>query len=168
MTIARAHLVDPAVTRWYHRMTRCARAFLFGEGSLDRMGWIEHRLEELAQVFSISVAGFTVLDNHLHVPVLLDPQAAAGWSDEEVVRRWGRLFPPRDRTRRALPVFDDWVQERPKDAACVATARERLRSLRAVFLRVAHVPGVGGSNGFSSSEGATVHSLNSLARFWEG
>ena len=48
MTIARAHLVDPAVTRWYHCMARCVRrAFLFREGSLDRKVWIEHRLEEL-------------------------------------------------------------------------------------------------------------------------
>jgi len=63
----------------------------------------------LAQVFSVSVAGFTVMDNHLHLLVRLDPEAAAAWSDEEVVRRWGRLFPPRDRTRRALPVSDEWV-----------------------------------------------------------
>ena len=35
MTIARAHLVDPTVTRWYHRVTRCVRrAFLLGEGML--------------------------------------------------------------------------------------------------------------------------------------
>ncbi len=40
-TIARAHLVDPAVTRWYHCVTRCVRrAFLLGEGMHDRKSWI--------------------------------------------------------------------------------------------------------------------------------
>ncbi len=59
MTIARAHLVDPAVTRWYHCVTRCVRrAFLLGEGMHDRKSWIEHRLEELAEIFSVAVAGF--------------------------------------------------------------------------------------------------------------
>ena len=130
MTIARAHLVDPAVTRWYHCTTRCVRrAFLLAEGTLDRKQWLEHRLEELAQVFAVSLAGFTVMDNHLHLLVRLDPEAAAAWSDEQVVRRWGRLFPPRDRLRRPLPVSDEWVQEQLKNAAWVATARERLRSL---------------------------------------
>ena len=33
MTMARAHLVDVSVTRWYHCITRCVRrAFLLGEG----------------------------------------------------------------------------------------------------------------------------------------
>ena len=42
MTMARAHLVDPAVTRWYHCVTRCVRrAFLLGEGPEDRKKWIE-------------------------------------------------------------------------------------------------------------------------------
>ncbi len=130
MTIARAHLVDPAVTRWYHCLTRCVRrAFLLGEGVHDRKGWIEHRLEELAEIFLVSVAGFAILDNHLHLLVRLDPDLAGSWSDEEVVRRWGRLFPPRDKTRQAIPVSDDWVQERLKDAGWVATARQRLQSL---------------------------------------
>ncbi|MGA9923035.1 MAG: hypothetical protein WBQ29_06490, partial [Isosphaeraceae bacterium] len=52
MTIVRAHLVEPAVTRWYHCETRCVRrAFLLGEGMRDRKSWIEHRLEELAEIF---------------------------------------------------------------------------------------------------------------------
>ncbi|MGO9467362.1 MAG: hypothetical protein ACLQVF_24745 [Isosphaeraceae bacterium] len=39
MTIARAHLIDPAVTRWYHCVTRCVRrAFLLGEAAKDRKG----------------------------------------------------------------------------------------------------------------------------------
>src|SRR5271157_49134 len=83
MTIARAHLVDPAVTPWYHCVTRCVRrAFLLGEGRHDRKSWIEHRLEELAEIFSVAVAGFAILDNHLHRLVRLDPDVARGWSDD--------------------------------------------------------------------------------------
>jgi len=37
---------------------------------------------DLAEIFSISVAGRSVMDNHLHVLARLDPQVAAGWSDE--------------------------------------------------------------------------------------
>jgi len=130
MTIARAHLVNPCVTRWYHCVTRCVRrAFLLGEGMHDRKGWIEHRLEELAEIFSVAVAGFAILDNHLHLLVRLDPDVARGWSDEDVVRRWGRLFPPRDKARQVAPVSDEWVQARLKDARWVATARQRLHSL---------------------------------------
>ncbi|MGO9921244.1 MAG: transposase [Isosphaeraceae bacterium] len=130
MTIARAHLVDPAVTRWYHCITRCVRrAFLLGEGEGDRKLWIDNRLQELAGIFSIAVGGFSVLDNHLHLLVRLDPDVAAAWSDEEVVRRWGRLFPPRDKSRKPLPVSNAWVEWRLKDAAWVVKARERLQSL---------------------------------------
>src|SRR5262249_9667825 len=59
----------------------------------------------------------------------LDPDLAAGWSDEQVVRRWGRLFPPRDKSRQPIPVSNAWVEWRLKDAAWVAQARERLQSL---------------------------------------
>ena len=70
MTVARAHLVDPSVTRWYHCVTRCVRrAFLLGEEGCDRKGWIERRLEELAEIFAVAVAGFAILDNHLHLLV---------------------------------------------------------------------------------------------------
>ena len=131
MTMARAHLVDSAVTRWYHCVTRCVRrAFLLGEGPAgNRKQWIEHRLKELAEIFAIVVSGFSVMDNHLHVLLRLDTDVATGWSDEDVVRRWGKLFPPRDKSRQPLPVTKAWVEWRLKDIAWVATARSRLQSL---------------------------------------
>ncbi len=82
MTVARAHLVGPAVTRWYHCITRCVRrAFLLGEGEGDRKLWIDNRLYELAGIFSIAVGALSVLDNHLQLLVRLDPDVAAAWSD---------------------------------------------------------------------------------------
>src|SRR6516162_209489 len=69
------------------------------------------------------------MDNHLHVLARLDPEVTAGWSDEEVVRRWGRLFPPRDKKRQPLPVTQLWVEDRLKHLEWVATARARLQSL---------------------------------------
>ena len=105
------------------------RAFLLGEGPHDRKGWIENRLEELAQIFAIAVGGFSVMDNHLHVLLRLDQEVANDWSDEEVVRRWGRLFPPRDKSRAGVAVTDNWVQWRLKDPQWVATARQRLQSI---------------------------------------
>ncbi len=77
MTMARAYLVDPSVTRWYHYITRCVRrALLLGEGPKNRKLWIENRIEELAQIFSISVGGLSVLDNHLHLLPRLDAEPA--------------------------------------------------------------------------------------------
>jgi hypothetical protein len=62
MAIARAQLVDVAITRWYHCVTRCVRrAFLLGEGEHNRKEWIENRLEELAGIFAVAVGGFSVI-----------------------------------------------------------------------------------------------------------
>ena len=111
-------------------MTRCVRrAFLLGEGLLDRKQWVEDRLEELAQIFAVGVGGFSVMDNHLHLLVRLDPEVAANWSDDEVVRRWGRLYPPRDKSRKPLPISEEWVQGQLKDTSWVAKTRERLSSI---------------------------------------
>jgi hypothetical protein len=51
MTMPRRQLVDVAVTRYYHCISRCVRrAFLCGEGVTHRKAWIEARLELLASV----------------------------------------------------------------------------------------------------------------------
>ncbi len=47
--MAHAHFVDPAVSHWYHCVSRgVRRAFLLGEGEHDRKAWIEDRIRELA------------------------------------------------------------------------------------------------------------------------
>lgn len=133
MTIARSKLVDVSVSRWYHCISRCVRrAKLLAEESeegTDRKAWIENRLKELAEVFAISVGGFSVMDNHLHLLLRIDDQAAVRWTDEEVVRRWLKLYPPRASNRKPLPVSDEMVQAKLADNEWVATTRSRLSSL---------------------------------------
>jgi len=130
MTIARSQLVDPQITRWYHCITRCVRrAFLLSEGLENRKLWIEQRLEHLSGIFAVSVGGFAVMDNHLHVLVRLDPERVDEWSNEEVARRWGKLFPPRGLKAEVLEVSDAWVEDRLKHPEWILRARERLSSL---------------------------------------
>ena len=130
MTTARQHLVDSSVTPFYHCISRCVRrAFLCGKGAEHRKKWIEDRLRELSEIFSIGVCGYAVMDNHLHVVLQLNDRVAAGWSDDEVARRWGRLFPPRGKDRQPLDVSESWVAERVRDKAWITSARERLNSL---------------------------------------
>lgn len=130
MTIARRQLVDLSVARWYHCTTRCVRrAFLIAEGPSNRKEWLENRIKELAEIFAVGIGGFSVMDNHIHLLLRLDPDVAEGWSDEDVVRRWGQLFPPRDKSRKPLPVSNEWVREQLKNAPEVAKFRERLQNL---------------------------------------
>jgi hypothetical protein len=135
MPIPRSKLVDPAVSRWYHCISRTVRqAFLLQEDPeafFNRKKWIENRLEELDTLFAVSVGGFSVMDNHMHLLVRLDPEVAAAWSDEEVVRRWFVLYPPRGSNRKPLPPAKAKLrrEEKLRDAKWVARARERLSSL---------------------------------------
>jgi REP element-mobilizing transposase RayT len=80
MTIARSQLIDLSVTRWYHWTSRCVRrAFLLAEGPTNRKKWIENRIKELAEIFAVGVGGFSVMDNHLHLLLRLDPDVAPEW-----------------------------------------------------------------------------------------
>lgn len=130
MTVARSHLVDVDVTTWYHVISRTVRgAWLLAEGHQDRKQWIEDRLRTLSQIFAIEIAGFAVLDSHLHVLVRLCPERAGAWSEEEVVRRWASVFPPRGSDRRILEVSQAWIDEKSTDAEFVTRARQRLANL---------------------------------------
>lgn len=132
MTIARSLLVDVSVTPWYHVISKTVRgAFLLREGDEDRKQWLEDRIEELSQLFAIAVGGFSVLDNHLHLAVRLEPERVDQWSDEEVVRRWATLFPPRGKNRKPLEVTQQWIEQKlaDQDQKYVTNARKRLANL---------------------------------------
>lgn len=130
MTAARKTLVDLSLTRYYHCISRCVRgAFLCGEGFEHRKQWIEERLEMLAGQFAVSVCGFAVMDNHLHVLVRLDPAAADGWSDEDVVRRWLAVYPPRTLDTDDPACVQARVDDELKRPKQVAEYRRRLQNL---------------------------------------
>ena len=130
MTMPRRQLVDVTVTRYYHCISRCVRrAFLCGEGVTHRKAWIEARLELLAEHFAVSVCGYAILDNHLHVLCRLDPGIAASWSNEEVVRRWIAIYRPSCLDFDNQAAVQAWVDHHCQDTPRVARYRERLQDL---------------------------------------
>lgn len=46
-------------------------------------------------MFGVDCLTYTVLSNHLHVVLRSRPDVVAQWSDQEVAKRWLRLFPKR-------------------------------------------------------------------------
>jgi len=131
MTVARSQLVDLHVTSYYHCISRCVRrAHLCGDGFEHRKQWIEDRLEELAGIFAVSICGFSVLDNHLHVVLrLMGTNRTDSWSDHEVAQRWGRLYPPRDKQRKPLPITEEWIRQKLENKSWIARTRKRLAKL---------------------------------------
>ncbi len=99
MTTARKQLISLADTPYYHCISRCVRrAFLCGEDKNTgqnynhRQGWVEDKLLELSQVFSIDVCAYAVMSNHTHMVLFVDEEAAKAWSSFEVIERWHHLF----------------------------------------------------------------------------
>ncbi len=66
-----------------------------GNSYEHRRSWIRERLEFLASVFAIDCLTFSVMHNHIHLVLRSRADVVAEWSDEEVARRWLRLFPRR-------------------------------------------------------------------------
>ena len=100
--IARGEYLDPKEVQVVHAIQRCVRrAFLCGDDPYSgqsyehRRSWIRARLEFLASVFGIDCLTYTVLSNHLHIVLRSRPDIVNTWTDEEIARRWLRLFPKR-------------------------------------------------------------------------
>ena len=100
MTQARSQIVVDGQVGIYHCMSRCVRqAFLCGFDPVSqrsyehRREWIRERLKNLSGLFGVDVMAYAVMHNHWHGVVRTRPDRIEGLNDEQVVRRWMRVFP---------------------------------------------------------------------------
>ena len=79
------------------------------------------RLMMLGSIFAIDILAYAVMANHLHLVLALQSERAAAWSAEQVVARFGKLFPM------AKAAYERMDEE--QQAAKVEQWRGRLSSL---------------------------------------
>ena len=108
MTRPRSQLVSLDTTPYYHCISRCVRrALLMGSDergrSFDhRKAWLVARIKFLAEIFAVDIAAYAVMSNHYHLVLHIDKARADEWSDDEVCKRWGRLYHGPDLLQRHL------------------------------------------------------------------
>ena len=138
MGYPRARIVDSSTAGFYHCISRCVRrAFLCGDEYDHRRLWIEQRLAELLDVFTIEACAYAIMSNHLHLILKTDPKAARALSDLEVARRWIQLFPAQLQRRKqaaaspahARRVETAYLQSILADHRKIARWRARLASI---------------------------------------
>jgi REP element-mobilizing transposase RayT len=130
MTLARQQQIDLETTPYYHCMGRCVRrAFLCGFDRLTRRNydyrkqWLTERMATLAELFAINVCAYAIMSTHYHVVLHVDPDRSLAWSDDEVIKRWYRLY-------RRKAVQNNQVPEASRlDPDQIAQWRERLTSI---------------------------------------
>ncbi|XAW87674.1 hypothetical protein ABDK09_05645 [Vibrio sp. CDRSL-10 TSBA] len=96
MTTARAKLICPEVTPYYHCVSRCVRrSFLCGQDIISgcsyehRRQWVENKILHLATLYCIDICAFAVMSNHYHLVVHIDRESAMTLTPAEVIERWG-------------------------------------------------------------------------------
>ncbi len=133
MTRARREQVSLAETPYYHCISRCVRrAFLCGYDRYadrdyeHRRAWIRTKMAELVEIFAIDLCAYAIMSNHYHVVLRVNAGRLAEWSDDEVLRRWTRLFKGPEPVRRYLAGESLSPAESDEVGRVAALWRERL------------------------------------------
>ncbi len=117
----------------YHVISRCNRKVpLLGECAASRSqrkGVLLAQLERLARFTAVGVAGFAVMDNHLHLLLKVDADGAHRWSDREVAERWLALHPPRNNRYQRLEIEEEHIAVLCADRTKLEACREKLTSI---------------------------------------
>lgn len=128
MALPRSQIVDLNLTPYYHCVAKCVRgSFLCGYDALTkrdytyRKKWIEDRLTFLAEVFAIKICAYAVMSNHFHVVLYVDVDQAKEWDHNEILYRWGKLFPNESKKHNVLSETDRLER--------IEICRERLMNL---------------------------------------
>jgi len=131
--LPRCNQIDLTRHNTYHVVSRCVRQLhLFGgddESRAQRKGVFLSQLERLARFTAVGVAGFSVMDNHVHLLLKVDVQQAEGWSFREVAERWLALHPPRNGYFKAIDVEEEHIAVFCADPDRVESCREKLMSI---------------------------------------
>ena len=103
----RSQQISLSDTPYYHIQSRTVRkSFLCGVDEATgvnyehRRDWIEARIFELSQVFSIDICAYAVMHNHLHLVLHVDTAQVDNWSTIEVLSRWHQLYKGTHLTRK--------------------------------------------------------------------
>ena len=159
MTQPRRQLVDSTQAQFFHLINRCVRRSWLcgrdeykGENFEHRKAWLQTRILELGDIFAAGIYAFAVMSNHVHVILHMHPGSANAWSDEEVARRWVRLFPANTPELSALKVAA--IVENPEQ---IAVYRIRLADV-SWLMKCLSEPIARRANGEDKVTG----------RFWEG
>ena len=130
MTRPRCEIVDRENGGIYHLGSRCVRRTMLcgkdpvtGQDYSHRRAWIEDRLLELTEIFTVHVSTYAVMSNHYHITANYTPQERLELSDEDVARRWLRLYPPKQ------PDLEVQVAALLEDVDRLAVLRDRLGDL---------------------------------------
>ena len=151
-------------TPYYHCISRCVRrAFLCGSDPISgydfehRRQWIVDRIKLLCSVFAVDLCAYAIMSNHYHIVVRIDSAQVAEWSDEEVARRWMKIFRGPLLMHQYLGNADLTKTEHKWIEDIIATWRERLCDL-SWFMRCINEPIARLANREDHCSG----------RFWEG
>ena len=137
MTVARYLVAPPGEDGFFHCRNRTVRkSFLFGTDPYSkknfdhRKEWVRNRLIFLSSCFGIEVHAYSCMINHLHVIIKTSMDTVNAWSDEEVARRWLRLF-PKDREKNGSPVEPEacQIEAITGNPGLVGKYRDRLNSI---------------------------------------
>ena len=151
-------------TPYYHCTSRCVRrAFLCGRDSQTgydfehRRQWIIDRIKLLCSVFSVDLCAYAIMSNHYHIVIRINSEQVAEWSDEEVAKRWLRIFTGPVLMHQYLGNADLSRAEHKQITELIVTWRKRLCDL-SWFMRCINEPIARMANGEEHCTG----------RFWEG
>lgn len=128
---ARKEIVRKGQAGIFHCWQRCVRrAWLLGTDPLTgkdhnhRRDWFIHRLKLLVQCFFIDVGFHAILSNHFHLVLRANPRLAKRCGDQEIARRWLRVYP-------GTRVLDgDWIEPPPEQVEALAKDKKRINKLR--------------------------------------
>lgn len=165
MPYSRKSVVQPGEPGVYHCISRCVRrAWICGVDWLTkknydhRRDWIYESIQFFSRIFGIEIFACAVLYNHYHLVLRVNPDLVASWSDEEVVRRWDKVYSVRKYLTRMKGELDEEIMRMALNRPdLIAEWRSRLGSI-SWFMKQINEPLARKANKEDGCKG----------RFWEG